>query len=246
MYTDRHNASGLLILKAVRSGKHGNTVVQADVSSQDKQTREGMSPLPREILQAIMPGSINPEDLAQYNQPDSRPDITMYSTSAQDGTTRHTYTLVEIKYGVDTKPEDQRANAQAQHAQLLTALNAAPNTNAELITITLGAAGYIYKETHEQLQKLGISGKHLSSLINNLHIQAVKSLTSIIGTRRHSERAQHQRKLRYGQPASHQPSHTSPTIPAQPAQPSTINKNGKCRKPLTTTLPRQRKKRKKY
>lgn len=41
---------------------------------------------------------------------------------------------------------------------------------------TLGAAGYIHKETHEQLQKLGISGKHLSSLINSLHIQAVKSL----------------------------------------------------------------------
>jgi len=63
----------------------------------------------------------------------------------------------------------------------------------------------IYKDTHEHLRKLGLSGRPLASLINNLHIQAVKSLTSIIGTRRHSERAQHQHKLRYGQPAPNPP-----------------------------------------
>jgi hypothetical protein len=105
-----------------------------------------------------MPYTVSEEIMTQINDLDSRLDITLYSTDSTDCTTRRKITLVEIKYCVDTKPEDQQAAAQAQHATLMTALEAAPNTSAELITILLGTAGYIYLETHDQLQKLGIQG----------------------------------------------------------------------------------------
>jgi hypothetical protein len=39
-------------------------------------------------------------------------------------------------------------------------------------------------------------------MITNLHVQAVKSLTSIVGTRRHKERAQQKRKLFFCQNTS--------------------------------------------
>jgi hypothetical protein len=70
------------------------------------------------------------------------------------------------------------------------------NTEARLVTIVLGMAGYIYqKETEEQLLKrLGISGHPLNSLTTNLHIQAVKSLTRIIQARRKQEKQQWRKK----------------------------------------------------
>jgi hypothetical protein len=61
-------------------------------------------------------------------------------------------------------------------------------------------AGYIYQEeTEEQLKRLGISGQALNSLITNLHIQAVKSLTRIIQARRKQEKQQWRKKMRLSQ-----------------------------------------------
>jgi ribonuclease HI len=245
MYTDRHNAAGLLILKAIRSGMHGNTVVQADVGSHDKQTREGLPPLPREIPHSIMPNTVSEEIMTQINDPDSRPDITLYSTDSTDGTTRRKITLVEIKYCVDTKPEDQHAAAQAQHATLMTALEAAPNTCAELITILLGTAGYIYLETHDQLQQLGIQGRALKSLITNLHVQAVKSLTSIVGTRRHAEMSKHTRRFYYCQPRTGHTTADAPTMPKPHTKAQAKHGQGKRKKPPPTARLKRRKRRKK-
>jgi hypothetical protein len=137
----------------------------------------------------------------------------LYSTDDTDDTNRRKITLVEIKYCVDTKPEDQRAAAQAQHATLMAALEAAPDTHAELIVILLGTAGYIYLETQDQLQKLGVQGRALTSLLTNLHVQAVKSLTSIVGTRRHKERSKHTRRSYYCQPPTR---HTATSATSMP------------------------------
>jgi hypothetical protein len=71
MYTDRHNAAGMLILKAIRSGTQGNTVIQADVGSYDKQTREGLPLLPREVPRSITPDTMTEEDMTQVNAQES-------------------------------------------------------------------------------------------------------------------------------------------------------------------------------
>jgi hypothetical protein len=192
-----------------------------------------------------MPNTVTSDDMEQYNHPDSWPDVTLYSTITTDDTVRYKYTLVEIKYCVDTKPQDQHANAHAQHALLMEALESSPNTDVKFIVILLGTAGYIYQDTHDQLQKLGIQGRSLSSLITNLHIQAVKSLTSIIGARRHNERKQQQRKQYYSasQPNRHP---TKPSDkPNQSARPPAVSSNKKCKKQHTVKHPSRRKKRKK-
>jgi hypothetical protein len=147
----------------------------------------------------MMPSNVSEEDMAAINHPDSRPDITMRTTDDTDGTPRHKYTFIEIKYCVDTKPCDQHNKARAQHARLMSTIESAPNTQAELVIILLGTAGYIYNNMHEQLRKVGVQGRALASLTTNLHVQAVKSLAGIIGTRRHQERKQNKRKLYYSQ-----------------------------------------------
>lgn len=187
-------------MKAVRAGKAGTTVIQADVGSQDKQMRAGLAPLPHDIPPTYFAAA--PTDVDTNNR--SRPDFTLYNeVSTEEGTTRR-FTLAEIKYCVDTKPQDQLDRAKAQHAALACRLKQAPNTTVDTVVILLGNAGYIY-ETHtkEQLARLGIQGSALKSLLTNLHVQAIKSLTTIINIRRHGERKQHRRQLKRSTPGQH-------------------------------------------
>jgi hypothetical protein len=127
----------------------------------------------------------------------------------------------------------------------MTALEAAPNTSAELITILLGTAGYIYLETHDQLQKLGIQGRALKSLITNLHVRAVKSLTSIVGTRRHAEMSKHTRRFYYCQPRTGHTTANAPTMPKPRTKAQANHGQGKRKKPPPTARFKRRKRRKK-
>jgi len=187
------------MLKAVRAGKAGTTVIQADVGSQDKQMRAGLAPLPHDIPPTYFAAAPTEDDANR-----SRPDFTLYhEVSTEEGATRR-FTLAEVKYCVDTKPQDQLDRAKAQHAALACRLKQAPNTTVDTVVILLGNAGYIY-ETHtkEQLARLGIQGSALKSLLTNLHVQAIKSLTTIINIRRHGERKQHRRQLKRSTPGQH-------------------------------------------
>lgn len=198
-YLARHHAAGMYILDAIRAGDKGGTVIQADVGSHRKQLKAGLAPLPSRIPNAHLP----------TDSATSVPDITLYETKRQGGITKHRYTLVEIKYCTDTRPHPQQRRADQQHTQLTSALTRTrSNTEARVITILLGMAGYIYKEeTEEQLQELGIQGQALKSLVTNLHVQAVKSLTRIIQARRQADKKQWRKKLRLSQrsTASQQP-----------------------------------------
>ncbi len=175
-----------MILKAVRAGSKGTTVIQADVGSQEKQARSGLPPLPNDIPVKHRAAKKRSRAAAQDNESQSRPDFTLYSQQQAEGTTTRTFTLVEIKYCTDTRPQDQLERATAQHQGLLQRLKqSAPNTEAELVVILLGSAGYIYRtHTKEQLQGLGVTGQSLKSLMTNLHVQAIKSLTQIVNIRR--------------------------------------------------------------
>jgi ribonuclease HI len=185
-YTERHHAAGTMILKAVRAGSRGTTVIQADVGSQEKQARSGLSPLPNDIPVKYLAAKKRDRATALADESRSRPDFTLYSEQQAEGAATRTFTLVEIKYCTDTRPQDQLERATAQHQGLLQRLKqSAPNTEAKLVVILLGSAGYIYRtHTKEQLQGLGVTGPLLKSLMTNLHVQAIKSLTQIVNIRR--------------------------------------------------------------
>ncbi len=179
-YIERHHATGMYILKAIKGGRLGSTVVQADVGSNDKRTTEGLPDLPTSVPNNILPPSMIAEyEQADNDKPDSRPDITLYWTEKSHGLLKRHYTFVEIKYCVDTKPQEQQANAEEQHKGLIQMIQKHDvNAEVRLVVILLGTAGYIYEDyTKKQLQEyLGVDAHALKSLVTNLHLQSVNPL----------------------------------------------------------------------
>jgi phosphoribosyl 1,2-cyclic phosphodiesterase len=71
--------------------------------------------------------------------------MTLYEKIKHGRIIKRRYTIVEIKYCTDTRPEPQQTHADLQHTGLISSLTKSRyNTEARLITIVLGMAGYIY------------------------------------------------------------------------------------------------------
>jgi hypothetical protein len=98
------------------------------------------------------------------------------------------YTFVEVKYCRDTQPQDQIMSAQEQHRELLQAIrrhSSEAESDIQLVIIPLGVAGAIYTSAKKQIQEeLGVTGPSLDTLLRNLHMHAVRSLTRVIRYRR--------------------------------------------------------------
>jgi len=166
----------------------------------------------------------------------SVPDITLLDKVIKRGLEWHRLTLVEIKYCNDTNPAAQRERAQQQHARLLSQINNSDTfTTARLIVILLGAAGYIYStDTQQPLTNLGITGPTLKTLLRNLHLQSIKSLTQIIKVRRHNEhKIKHKRLKTYYKQAN--PATQINTRRPRTAKSTHQNKPPKPRKPPDPT-----------
>jgi hypothetical protein len=90
-YIERHHAAGMYILKAVKAGHLGSTVVplsawQADASSNEKRTNEGLPDLPANIPSNILtPNMFSKYAKVDTDKPDSRPDITLYWKDTSQG-----------------------------------------------------------------------------------------------------------------------------------------------------------------
>ena len=162
-----------------------------------------------------------PEELmlhlsATLNNQYSVPDILMYrtkdiQTEYEQPRREHIFTIIEIKYCRDTRPEDQWARAVVQHSELAQALQNMPlldcdsnNVNHTILVeqenILLGVTGGIFKNTADTLRKLGICGQSLNDLLKELHFVAVNGVEqmwrhrqAIIAATRGSRR----RKRRY-------------------------------------------------
>jgi len=201
LYIARHHAAGTYILKAIRAGELGAAVIQSDIGSQKKHNKEGLPTLPRDIPINQLPETLH--DIFRQHTVDehvkSIPDITLLDTVTENGQDWHRLTFVEVKYCNDTNPAAQREHAHQQHAQLLARVNQSDYyVKARLIVILLGAAGYIYSsDTQQPLTRLGVTGASQKTLMRNLHLQAVKSLTQIISIRRHKERKRRQKQLKH-------------------------------------------------
>jgi len=99
--------------------------------------------------------------------------------------------IVEFKYCRDTQPDTQHNNSIQQHQTLRDRLIASQQyrpENIHIIPIILGHSGTIYQTlTLDNMEKLGISALHAQKAARKMHIHAIRSLHSIVSTRRHLE-----------------------------------------------------------
>jgi hypothetical protein len=175
----------LLLAKAILTGEVGSQVVAMDVATESQQA-EGI-----QVMSQFMPAKILPAGMPADQQEElvktHKPDIVIYQ-STQGAQKKHKYTFVELKYCRDTQPQDQIMRGQEQHHNLLQAIrqhSSATDTDIQLVVIPLGVAGTIYTSAKKQIkEKLGVTGAPLETLLRNLHLHAVHSLTKIIRYRR--------------------------------------------------------------
>ena len=193
MITERHNAAGRLVLKAISKGALGGCLVAADVGRADK--------LPG-ALEGVA-GMRSPPawlGLGTVGRSTSRPDGILVVPTGSDGPyagvtaplqslrpDEYTVHLVEIKYCPDTRVEDQLARADDQHAALREQLERRGSQVVQT-TVLLGAGGTVYKQhTVDALRTLGVNGERLLKITNKLNRLAADWAASIIGTRRKLE-----------------------------------------------------------
>jgi hypothetical protein len=80
--------------------------------------------------------------------------------------------LVEIKYGEDTRPQNQLNAAKEQHKDLCNILQGASVT---LHIILLGVGGTIYNtHTLKPFKELGLDSQRVKKLASKLHVHSVK------------------------------------------------------------------------
>jgi len=124
-----------------------------------------------------------PGALLQHRQPPPTdppsPDSTDPKISAFSQLDIH---LIKIKYGEDTRPQNQLSAAQEQHKGLCSILQGA---SVALHTILLGVASTIYNNhTLEPFKELGLDSQRVRKLAFKLHVYSVKYAAKLIHTRR--------------------------------------------------------------
>ena len=167
--TARHNAAGRIILQAVRDGSRGAYLVAADFGV----LAGADSGLPRAIPTHLL-GTTAPSS--------SRPDIVLL-LPAQPARPP-TFVCVELKYCCDYRPDHQRALAETQHQALLAALRGA-GYDAHTVVLLLGVSGTIYTLTQDLMHThLGVPKGRVRDMSKQLHLHAVRSLSSIYACKR--------------------------------------------------------------
>ena len=189
--TLRHNKAGTAIVQAILKGSRGEELRAADVGynrhvqqaataaewDSDDEGSEGPSDNTAGTTgtDGAASSPAPPGNQRRWDQ-SSIPDATLQHTDPATG--REKYTLVEIKYCEDTRPEGQETRAREQHQALKHRLESG-GADVSVVTIMLGVTGAIYKDTTESLQQLGVTGAALPRLLKHLHFHAVTSLNTI-------------------------------------------------------------------
>ena len=193
LYTERHNAVGRLILKAIRKGESGAEVVQHDVGCAAKLTGAGMH---SDLRDRLVPASTLPEQVLQQNgctrETCSRPDITLDRQAAArsdpDSYTSPLIRLIEIKVCNDTDTSGQLTRAESQHAALFNMLQAHYGVDrVQLVPLLFGATGTIYDSTRAQLVGLGVPLQTATRTLAAVHTTLCKHVHAIVGARRARE-----------------------------------------------------------
>jgi ribonuclease HI len=193
MYSERHNRAGRIILRAISKGSKGGDLVAADLGKAEKCIDDQAPVLDcRHVPSSLLPC---PQGTAPEQHERRlrllRPDAILVSGKGKRQS--KDIRIMELKFCSDTRPEDQLHRAQKQHAELISLLleQGYNRSNIQLIPILIGVAGTIYTQhTLDALQLLGISQPAAKKCCSKLHTQAIKSLHSIVQTRRSLERKQ--------------------------------------------------------
>ena len=190
MYTERHNRGGRIILTGIYKGNLGGRIVSADVGTKEK-CEEDKAPHiiatnPTVTLPPKQGCTEEEHSQHQASMRKLRPDIVL--ATADTGTpSDRTIHIVEVKFCKDTDHKHQLESSLNQHKTLVEALTdyGYDPLKIHVVPILIGVSGTIYKEhTKQSLTKLGLSEGQVNKCISRLHTLAVKSLHSIVTTRR--------------------------------------------------------------
>jgi hypothetical protein len=192
LYTERHNAVGRLILKAIRKGECGAEVVQHDVGSAAKLASAGMH---NDLRDRLIPPSTLPDLVLQRHsctrETCSRPDITLDSQAARNDPTVFTpplIRLIEIKVCNDTDTTGQLTRAESQHEALFNMLQAHYGTDrVQFVPLLFGATGTIYESTRARLVGLGVPLHAATRTLAAVHTTLCQHVHAIVGARRARE-----------------------------------------------------------
>ena len=195
--TIRHNNAGSKIVLAIRKGRRGGELVTSDVGLSARVAADELQAqalvTKRKFTSADLLANPTlaqniPQDMWEIltqtlQDSHSIPDALLYRRVDRREYYSHIFTIVEIKYCRDTKPEDQWARATEQHQALADSLRGMKGHDetqhiieVEQVNIMLGVAGSIYNETVATLTKLGVTGGQLDELLTGLHHTAVEGV----------------------------------------------------------------------
>ena len=178
--TLRHNEAGTAIVEAIQAGVKGNQLVAADIGVNKRRKARGKEKLAvsRVIPLDALPRGM-PAEVKESIRSTSIPDALLYTFNRKKRCRE--YTLVELKYCRDTRPEDQEARAEQQHLHIVQALKAHDTTaKVKHCKLMLGVSGAMYQSTIQHLKEdLGIEGSALDNLLKHLHHIAVEHLEKI-------------------------------------------------------------------
>jgi len=114
MYTERHNRAGRILLRAISKGSLGNDLVMADVGKAEKCLAAGApsfkcNHIPNSLIPC--PKTANREERLQHAAMlrKLKPDAVMVSKGRGKNDT--SVQIIEIKYCIDTRPEDRLQRA---------------------------------------------------------------------------------------------------------------------------------------
>jgi ribonuclease HI len=180
MYQERHNRIGRIVLRAISKGEMGGDIRGADVGRADRMEADGApSFVHNHVPQDVLP-KVTPAKLCKL-KPDG-----LLITLHRDIKQRRVH-IIEVKCCQDTSREEQLDRARKQHAELTTELSNAgyEPSHIRTVPILIGVSGTIYKDhTLAPLQQLGLSRAQAVKCAKKLHLQAIRSLHSIVKTRR--------------------------------------------------------------
>jgi ribonuclease HI len=195
LYTNRHNGAGKLILRYIRKGSKGASVVMHDVGKHDAQTQGSASPNSETHVGARIPtwvyatrtGAMTTQSSSQWNS--YRPDIMMVTGGPRKPVHKRHVHIVEIKYCRDTEWQRQEQRATNQHDVLADHLARIGYQRPRIHrhTILLGVGGTIYKDMHTALQQVGVNKRRGKLLASKLHRHAIAQIEIIMHTKWHQE-----------------------------------------------------------
>lgn len=183
--TLRHNTAASAIVEAINAGTKGGQLVSADVGVNKRRRAKGIPQLDiqRGVPESVLPPGM-PAGVKAHLKTQSVPDALLYGYDKKRR--RRQYTIVEVKYCRDTRPADQEARAEQQHAKLLTAIrDYDPDAKVAQCNLMLGVGGAIPTSTVTHLRDdLGVEGARLTALLKQLHLTAIEHLEKIWKCRR--------------------------------------------------------------